>query len=75
MTTVNCDRHSLLKKILTPRLRLKNNAHLIIRAVEAGYDLSTIEELLGISPQTEALSSLPQLQQQNYDEKIIKISD
>lgn len=68
MTASVRDYSSLLKQVVTPRLRFKNNVHLVIRAVEAEYDFHTIGELLKISPQTEALASQPQLQQQNHED-------
>lgn len=63
MTTYQQVYQSVLNKILRPQLRLKNNAHLIIRAAEQGYDLKTIEHLLKFTPQTQAL--LPQQRKQN----------
>lgn len=56
MTSFQPDYHRILKKLLSPRLRLKSNLHLVIRAVEMNYDVTTIEQLLALSPQTQVLS-------------------
>ena len=56
MTTYQQDYQSVLNRILRPQLRLKNNAHLIIRAVEQGHDFETIKHLLPFTPQTQSLS-------------------
>ena len=56
MTSFQPDYHRILKKLLSPRLRLKSNLHLVIRAVEMDYDVTTIEQLLALSPQTQVLS-------------------
>ena len=56
MISFQQDYHRILKKLLSPRLRLKSNLHLVIRAVEMGCDVITIEQLLTLSPQTQVLS-------------------
>ena len=56
MISFQQDYHRILKKLLSPRLRLKSNLHLVIRAVETGCDVTTIEQLLALSPQTQVLS-------------------